>query len=189
MNEALVARSKGVLLDLREVIIPWLTSRVLIAIGFVTAYAASDQLSPLSRPNALTEGLIAWDGTWYRDIAEFGYSAIDPEGLRFFPLFPLLGRAISVITLGRTDVALILIANIASLFLAIAIRRLVIFERGSKELANRAVWIVCLFPGAFVLAWGYAESLWLLAAVFGFWAIRTRRWGWAIAAGLIVGFS
>jgi hypothetical protein len=189
MKDVLVARSRGVFLDLREVIIPWLTTRVLIAIGFVTAYAASDQLAPLNRPNALTEGLIAWDGTWYRDIAEFGYSAIDTEGLRFFPLFPLLGRAVSVITLGRTDVALILIANIASLFLAIAIRRLVIFERGSKDLANRAVWIVCLFPGAFVLAWGYAESLWLLAAVFGFWAIRTRRWGWAIVAGLIVGFS
>lgn len=189
MNEALVVRLRGVLLDLREVIIPWLTTRVLIAIGFVTAYAASDHLAPLNRPNVLTEGLIAWDGTWYRDIAEFGYSAIDPEGLRFFPLFPLLGRAVSVITLGRTDVALILIANFASLFLAIAIRRLVLFERGSKELANRAVWIVCLFPGAFVLAWGYAESLWLLGAVFGFWAIRTRRWGWAIVAGLIVGYS
>ena len=38
-----------------------------------------------------------------------------------------------------------------------------------------------------MLAWGYAESLWILAAVFGFWTIRTRRWGWAIAAGLIVG--
>jgi len=31
--------------------------------------------------------------------------------------------------------------------------------------------------------------LWLFAAVSGFWAIRTRRWGWAIVAGLIVGFS
>ena len=146
MNAAFVAGSRGVLLDLREVIIPWLTTRVLIAVGFVTAFAASDQLSPSNRPNVLTEGLIAWDGTWYRDIAEFGYSSIAPEGLRFFPLFPLLGRAFSVVTLGRTDVALILIANIASLFLAIAIRRLVIFERGSKELANRAVWIVCLSP-------------------------------------------
>jgi hypothetical protein len=98
MNATFVARSRGVLLDLREVIIPWLTTRVLIAVGFVTAFAASDQLAPLNRPNVLTEGLIAWDGTWYRDIAEFGYSSIAPEGLRFFPLFPLLGRAVSVVT-------------------------------------------------------------------------------------------
>jgi hypothetical protein len=189
MTSTMAFRSKAVVTDLREVIIPWLTTRVLIAAGFITAYAASEHLVPKDRPNVLTEGLIAWDGTWYRDIAAHGYNSVAPDGLRFFPLFPLLGRAFSVVTLGRTDVALILIANVASLLLAIAIRRLVIFERGSTELANRAVWVVCLFPGAFVLAWGYAESLWLLAAVFGFWAIRTRRWGWAVVAGLVVGFS
>jgi len=175
--------------DLTEVLLPWLTTRVLIAAGFITAYAVSEHLVPTNKPNVLSEGLIAWDGTWYRDIAMHGYDAVAPDGLRFFPLFPLLGRVASVVTLGRTDFALILVANIASLLLAVAIRRLVIFERGSKELANRAVWMVCLFPGAFVLAWGYAESLWILAAVFGFWAIRTRRWGWAIAAGLVLGFS
>lgn len=189
MNASVAVRARGLVGDLREVIVPWLTTRVLIAAGFITAYAASEHLVPSNRPTVLTEGLIAWDGTWYRDIAVNGYSAVGTDGLRFFPLFPLLGRAFSVVTLGRTDVALVLIANVASLFLAVAIRRLVIFERGSKELANRAVWMVCLFPGAFVLAWGYAEALWILAAVFGFWAIRTRRWGWAIVAGLVLGFS
>ncbi len=189
MMTAVGARVRDLVADLREVALPWLTTRVLIAAGFITAYATSEHLVPTNKPNVLTEGLIAWDGTWYRDIALHGYNTVAPEGLRFFPLFPLLGRVGSILTLGRTDIALILIANVASLLLAIAIRRLVIFERGSKELANRAVWMVCLFPGAFVLAWGYAESLWVLAAVVGFWAIRTRRWGWAIVAGLVLGFS
>jgi len=189
MMTAVGARVRDLVADLREVALPWLTTRVLIAAGFITAYATSEHLVPTNKPNVLTEGLIAWDGTWYRDIALHGYNTVAPEGLRFFPLFPLLGRVGSIVTLGRTDIALILIANVASLLLAIAIRRLVIFERGSKELANRAVWMVCLFPGAFVLAWGYAESLWVLAAVVGFWAIRTRRWGWAIVAGLVLGFS
>jgi hypothetical protein len=189
MMRAVKVQLRDLLGDLREVALPWLTTRVLIAAGFITAYAASEHLVPANKPNVLTEGLIAWDGTWYRDIAAHGYNVVAPDGLRFFPLFPLLGRAVSVLTLGRTDVALILIANVASLLLAVAIRRLVIFERGSKEVANRAVWMVCLFPGAFVLAWGYAESLWVLAAVAGFWAIRTRRWGWAIVAGLVLGLS
>lgn len=193
MNTALSSRwqsrLRSLAVDLRSVIVPWLTVRVLIAIGFITAYAISEHLVPSARPNVLSEGLIAWDGTWYRDIAEYGYNAVSPDGLRFFPLFPLLGRALSIFTLGRADVALVIIANMASLVLAVAVRRLVIFERGSKELADRSVWMVSLFPGAFVLAWGYAESLWILAAVFGFWAIRTRRWGWAIAAGLLLGFS
>ncbi|MCX6510236.1 MAG: mannosyltransferase family protein [Actinobacteria bacterium] len=175
-------------IDLKEVLLPWFTTRVLIGAGFIVAYAASEHLVPTDKPNVLSEGLIAWDGTWYRDIAMHGYGN-DLAGLRFFPLFPVLGRAFSVVTFGRADVALIVIANIAALFLAIGVRRLVLFERGSRELANRAVWMVCLFPGAFVLAWGYAESIWLCAAVAGFWAIRSRRWGWAIVAGLILGFS
>jgi hypothetical protein len=49
--------------------------------------------------------------------------------------------------------------------------------------------MVCLFPGAFVLSWAYAEALWVLAAVVGFWAIRSRHWWWAVAAGLVVGAS
>lgn len=180
-------RSSALLEDLRAIAVPWITARALIVTGFLAAYAIVDRLVPDARPNAITEGLVAWDGTWYRDIASHGYGALGHEGLRFFPLFPLLGKALSIVTLGRTDVALVIIANIASVALAVAIRRLVRFERGSVDLADRAVWIVCLFPGAFVLAWAYAEALWLLAAVVVFWAVRSRRWGWAILAGLVAG--
>lgn len=187
MTAILRRRTVGLLADLRAVIIPWLTVRVLVAIGFITAHAASDHLVPSSAPNVLTEGLIAWDGTWYRDIAAHGYSAVGVDGVRFFPLFPLLGRGLSLLTFGRNDVALVIIANVASLLLLVALRRLVLLERGSRALADRSVWLLCLFPGAFVLAWGYAESLWLLAAVVGFWALRSRRWGWAIVAGLVLG--
>lgn len=175
--------------DLRAVLVPWLTTRVLVAMGYVMAIATADRLVPGNKPVALGEGLVAWDGTWYRDIAQNGYHSLPDEGLRFFPLFPLLGKAFGVLTAGRVDIALILLANVASLALAVAVRRLVRFERGNMVLADRAVWMVCLFPGAFVLSWAYAESLWLLAAVVGFWAIRSRRWGWALAAGLVVGAS
>lgn len=179
----------GLVDDLRAVAVPWLTARVLLVAGYLAAVAASDRLLPGNRPTALTEGLIAWDGTWYRDIAAHGYHALPDEGLRFFPLFPMLGRAFSVVTAGREDVALVLIANVASLALAVAVRRLVRFERGNVDLADRAVWMVCLFPGAFVLAWGYAEALWLLAVVVAFWAMRSRRWWWVVLAGLVAGAS
>ena len=173
--------------DLRAVAVPWLTVRALIVAGYCAAFAIADRLVPGARPNALTEGPIAWDGTWYRDIAAFGYRALPEEGLRFFPLFPLMGRALSPITFGHEDVALVLIANLASIVLLVVVRRLVRMEKGSVELADRAVWMVCLFPGAFVLAWGYAEAVWLLAAVVVFWAIRSRRWEWAIVAGVCAG--
>ena len=188
MTSTMRRRSRELIVDLRAVVVPWLTARLLIAAGFVVAHAASDHLVDGS-PSTLTEGLIAWDGTWYRDIAAHGYQAVGVDGVRFFPLFPLAGRLLSVVTFGRTDVALIVLANVASLLLLIAVRRLVLLERGSKALSDRSVWLLCLFPGAFVLAWGYAEALWLLAAVIGFWAIRSRRWGLAIVAGLVLGLT
>ncbi len=175
--------------DLRVVIVPWLTARLLVGAGLVMAFAAADQLVPGSRPTALTEGLVAWDGTWYRDIAQMGYDALPTESLRFFPAFPLLGRAFAPLFAGRADIALVVLANVASLALAVAVRRLVLFERGSTQLADRAVWMVVLFPGAFVLSWAYAEAIWMLAAVVVFWAVRSRRWGWAVLAGLVAGAS
>ena len=39
-----------------------------------------------------SHGWFAWDAAWYRLIAERGYLASPPGGVRFFPLFPLLGR-------------------------------------------------------------------------------------------------
>lgn len=182
----IAAPGRGLVDDLRAVALPWLTARALVLIGYCAAFAISDRLTPGARPNQLTEGLIAWDGTWYREIAIRGYLALPDEALRFFPLFPLTGRGLSVLTFGREDAALILVANLASIAMLVMIRRLVRLERGSAELADRAVWMVCLFPGAFVLAWGYAEALFLLFAVTVFWAVRSRRWGWAIAAGLAV---
>ncbi|MCD9623006.1 hypothetical protein [Rhabdothermincola salaria] len=178
---------RGAATDLRAVALPWITARVLVGIGFVVAMAVADRLVPGNEPTALTEGLVAWDGTWYRDIADVGYQALPDEGLRFFPLFPLLGRFLSPLMLGRGDVALVIVANLASLALAVGVRRLVLFERGNTALADRAVWFTALFPGAFVLSWAYAEALWMLAAVVLFWAARSRHWWWAAGAGLVAG--
>lgn len=180
-----MSRLRALGADARAVAVPWLTARALVAAGFVLAYAAAEKLVPGARPISLADGLLAWDGTWYRDIAKLGYANLPDEGLRFFPLFPLLGRLLG--TTAHAGVALVLIANAASFALAIAVRRLVLFERGNGALADRAVWVVALFPGAFVLSWAYAEALWMLAAVVVLWGCRSRRWWGAAAAGLVAG--
>src|SRR5690606_35776121 len=46
-----------------------------------------------------------------------------------------------------------------------------------------SVWITALFPSAFVLVWGYSESLMLAASIGAFLAMRTGRWAWAGALG------
>jgi len=134
--------------DLREVLLPWLTTRVLIAAGFITAYAVSEHLVPTNKPNVLSEGLIAWDGTWYRDIAMHGYDAVAPDGLRFFPLFPLLGRVASVVTLGRTDFALILVLAPAFLFTLLRLRPTRAFAFSARTRTSSLARALVLAPGS-----------------------------------------
>lgn len=173
--------------DLRSALPPWATARLLVAAGFVVALAAADALVPGARPVQLDEGLMSWDGTFYRDIADHGYAGLADAPVRFFPLYPLLGRALGVVLAGRVDVALVLIANVAALGVGVLAHRLVLLEKGRGEdgraLARRAVWLLTLVPPAFVLVFAYAEALLLVAALGMFLALRRQRWWWAAGLG------
>jgi hypothetical protein len=131
---------------------------------------------------------MSWDGTFYRDIADHGYAGLADAPVRFFPLYPLLGRGLAVVLGGRVDVALVLIANVAALGVAVLVRRLVLLERGRDAeglaLADRSVWLMALVPPAFVLVFAYAEALLLVAAVGMFLALREQRWWWAAGLGV-----
>jgi hypothetical protein len=176
-------------LDEVLVVLPaWLTARALVTAAYVVAVAASDRLVD-TRPHQVDEGLLAWDGTWYRAIADHGYSGAGEESLRFFPLYPLLGRALGWIFAGSSSIALVVLANVASLVVAMLIRRLMIHEGHSERAALRAVWLVALFPSAFVLSWAYSEPLMLVGTVGAFLALRKGAWWWAALAGLVAATS
>lgn len=175
--------------DVLAVAPAWLVARVLVLAGGVAAVAVADRLVPGARPDQIGDGLLAWDGAFYRDIAIGGYARTGIEGLRFFPLFPLIGR---VVTLGvdpAVGPALVVIANVCSFAALVLVRRLVVLEGKGLAVAQRAVWYTALFPAAFVLAWGYAEALMLLAVVGGFLAMRRQAWGWAAVAGVVAAGS
>jgi len=172
--------------DIRAVLAPFIAARVLLIVAWLLAAGIADHLHA-SRPEQLGEGLLAWDGTWYRDIAQVGYRSLPAEGVRFFPLYPMLGRALAVPFGSAASVPLVLIANFVSFGLAILVRRLVIFERRDVALADRSVWAICLFPPSFVLCWAYSESMMLLAAVGAFFCARRGRWWWAAACGVVAG--
>ncbi|WP_208028644.1 hypothetical protein [Rhabdothermincola sediminis] len=156
-----------------------MTARILVAAAYVAARVVADRFA--LAPPALGDGLLAWDGTWYRDIATVGYGGLDREALRFFPGFPLAGRFVGVL-LGSEGVALVLIANLASIVLGILVLQLMRAEGCRRAAAGRAVWLMMLFPPAFVLVWGYAEALMLVGALLAFLGLRTRR-PWVAAAG------
>ena len=121
-------------------------------------------------------GLMAWDGDWYASIVTNGYDDVLIEGIRFFPGYIFAGRFFNSFIPGSAAVSLILIANIASLITLMAIKKLVLIEKGSEELAKRSVWLLSVFPSAFVLTWAYAESLFLALSIFCFVALRKEQW-------------
>lgn len=167
----------------------WLVARVLVAAGFVLAAVVSDELRPGARPFQLTQGLLAWDGEWYRRIAHLGYAGTEAEAVRFFPLFPLVGRALAALLPGGAEVALVVVANVAALATGALAHRLALVETGDRSLAVRSAWLVALVPPAFVLVLAYAEPLMLALAIGTVLALRRRRWGTAGALGLLAALT
>jgi hypothetical protein len=159
--------------DVLAVLPAWVAARVLVATGYVLAVVISNRLLT-ARPEQLDNGLLAWDGTWYRDLATSGYHGVPTNGVRFFPLFPLLGRLLAV-PAGHAGIALVVLANVLSLVALVLIRRLVLLERDDQTLADRAVWCLAVFPSAFVLVMAYSESLMLVAAIGAFIGLKLRK--------------
>ncbi len=180
---------RRVLNEIRTVLLPWATGLVLTVTAYAIAKLAADQLAGGDEPVVLENGFFAWDADWYRGIADNGYQAVGEEGLRFWPLFPLLGRALSFVFAGSTDAALLVIANVAAIAFLVLLRRLVVLETASDATATRAVWLAAIWPTAFVLFMGYAESLFLALAVASFLALRRQRWWWAATFGFLAGLT
>lgn len=175
--------------DLAAALPGWIVARLLVAVGWAVAVVASEELGDGRRTLQLAQGLFAWDGAFYRDIAESGYGPLPSEALRFFPLFPLLGRGIGTLLGGHDGLALLVVANGAALGAAMVVHRLTRFETADRAAASRAAWLTSLFPAGFVLVWGYAEALLVAAATTTFLCLRRGRWGWAAAMGLLAGLA
>jgi hypothetical protein len=167
----------------------YLTARLLVAAAFVLGIVVADDLVPGQRPETLRQGLTAWDGQWYGAIATEGYEGIPREGLRFFPLFPLVARWVDAVLPGGIDVALVVVANLCALVFAVVARRLVLHETGDAALASLATWTLALFPASFVLVWGYAEPMMLAAAAGALLSMRRRRWLAAGALGAVAALA
>lgn len=167
-------------------VVSFLTARVAVLAALaltrylVTNLGAED---PSGRPPS---GLVGWDASWYLRIIESGYDHLPWESMRFFPLLPLLAKVLHPFLGAR--LALLVVVNVAALAAGVLLERLARYESGGdRALASRAAWYLAFLPPAFVLAMGYAEALLILFSIAMFLALRRRRWGWAIAMGLLAG--
>ncbi len=168
---------------------PFLLAHVLSLGGWVMATVLKRRLVgshyvPNSYAGAF--GWMSWDARYYRIILTRGYDGFEPGGKRFFPLYPWVLKPIWAIV-GHADFLLLLSAKIALVAAAVLLYRLVILETQDRGLAVLSVWVLLLFPGAFVLTWAYSEPLFLALTIGSLYCLRTRRFGWAILLGVLAG--
>ena len=103
---------------------------------------------------------------FYDSIARGGYHAVAADGARFFPLYLLLGRGLGVLFGGRSDVALVVIGNLAALAGAVVLAQLArevprasLGSEESDAVGLRSAWMVAIVPAAIVFVWPYTEGL------------------------------
>lgn len=134
-----------------------------------------------------------WDADWYLDIAENGYArelgtAYNANNLAFFPFYPVLVKAVAVLTPGSRATTGLGVAIAASLLAAWGI-----FAVGDR-LHGRRVGVLlttlwAAFPVGMVQWMGYTESLFTALAAWALYAVLTGRWLWAGAFAALAGLT
>jgi hypothetical protein len=130
--------------------------------------------------DVLLAPLARWDAVWYLEIANAGYGG-EPHRAAFFPLYPLLVRALGEAGGGSPAALLIasyLVALAAFLAALVLLYRLAALELG-RPLARPTLVLLAIFPGSLFFGAPYSESVFLLASVGAFYAARTGNWAWA----------
>lgn len=169
----------------------------LAAVAAVVIAAAAHPLGTGSLGGDVGAALGKSDGVWYLGVAHHGYGPVPPIGpdgvythltsLAFFPLYPLLIRAVAVTGLPYLGAAL-LVTGISGAVAAVAIvawARPVVGDRGAVALLG--IWE--LLPSSIVLSMAYAEALFVAAAACCLLALQRRRWLVAGAAAAISGLT
>src|SRR3954469_19436770 len=133
--------------------------------------------------DALVAPLARWDSVWYLAIANDGYPADDSRRAAFFPLYPLLLRAVKALV-GSPIVAGVAVSLVCFGVALVLLHRLTALELGPAA-ADETVWALALFPAAVFFSAVYSEALYLMLSVGCLYAARTGRWAWAGTLGAL----
>ncbi len=162
----------------------WFTLRIVPRLPLYPA-----QLPDSFLPNTTyLDGWARWDTAHYVTIALHGYGGTGNQsydgGLGFFPLFPLLMRALVVVSgqaVTESALAVSAIAIATGCFLvAVPLFAALVSRRFGPDVARTATLLLCLSPFSYFFTAGYSESLFLLLVVLAF-SCTDRRW-WMLAA-------
>lgn len=135
------------------------TLQLLLVLGVSPAKTAVESYSKLC----------AWDCGWYTAIAKDGYhSVIPPAGqnsdlanVAFFPGYPYLARALHLSTRLKTEISLLIIAQLFCVLFWATLWSVLKRWRAPTPIAFLVVLAVLTHPASFFLVAGYSESMFL----------------------------
>lgn len=126
-----------------------------------------------------------FDGVHYLSIAANGYS----HNERFFPLYPLLTRLLSLNLSqpfgGAYFFSALAISNVSFLLSLTIFYKLLRLDY-SRSVAKTSTLLLLVFPTSFFFAATYAESLFFFLTVLSFYVARKRYWFTASIVAMLV---
>jgi hypothetical protein len=181
-----------------QVLVAYVASRVLAAvvIEFAARWAQNPAGVGVLHPH-YPDLVGIWDGEWYQRIAENGYpqrlphgpvGAVDYNAWAFFPVFPLLVRAVMVTGLPFWAAASV-VNLVAAGAAALVMWQLFAAVPGHRRLAALAVAVWCLLPPAPVLQIAYTEALAALLLGGSLLLLVRRRYLWAVPVVVLLGLT
>jgi hypothetical protein len=134
-----------------------------------------------------------WDAEWYLGIADHGYAhhlgtAFDANNLAFFPLYPVLVKAVAALTPGSRATTGLAIAVGGSFLAAWGVHAV------GSHLHGRRVGVLltvlwAALPVGLVEWMGYTESLFTAFAAWALYAVLTGRPLWAASLASLAGLT
>lgn len=151
----------------------------ILAIAWLAAWFLEQEIDGPLR-TSFAELWLHWDARHLLTIAEHGYTheLSDEHAAAFFPLFPLLVRALSVV--GLTSLSAAFLINTLATVAALYFLHKLVADESDQDAADRAVIYLAIFPTAVFLVAPYTEALFLAGATAAFFFARK---GNALAAG------
>lgn len=164
---------------------------VVVLLGACLGLSLIDAQTGRHRPQSLLDVASGGVGHRYADIVAFGYQGVvnDESCRAFFPLFPLLGRAV-VEVIGAGPIAslwFVSSTSLAGLFVALRIYAKERFGELAEQQRDYVLLALGLWPATFFFRMAYPEPLFMLLSVLALLSIARRSPVWV--SGLIAGLA
>jgi len=160
---------------LNKIFVLWLLS--LLLVGYVSLSFSSFHPEMNDSGNPVFQ---RWDSNWYVSIAERGYffNETKNSSIAFFPLYPILMKAVGFALGIRANWAGFFLNIILSFFLVNRLFKLLILDYPVRE-SFYIVLFFLFFPASFFLISIYTETLFILLTIISFYSARKEKWFWA----------